>query len=57
LNNLNICTPDTDYAQNPSEDEPGFKYSTYPTVEISPCGDNLSVKGSKVVSVRFCKSG
>jgi hypothetical protein len=64
LNNLNTCTPDTDNIQKPSEEEQGFNYSTYPTVEgriseennldystyptveISPYGDNLSVKGS-----------
>jgi len=46
LNNLNTCNPDTDYVQNLSEEEPGFNYSTYPTAEISPYEDNLSVKGS-----------
>jgi hypothetical protein len=61
LNNPNTSTADTDYVQNLSEEEQGFIYSTYPTVEvdtrkfnystystaeISPYGDNLSVKGS-----------
>jgi hypothetical protein len=35
LNNLNTCNPDADYVQTLSEEEPGFNYGTYPTVDYS----------------------
>jgi hypothetical protein len=41
LNNLSICNPDTDYVQNLSEEEQGFNYSTYPTVEEDTHNDSL----------------
>jgi len=46
LNNLNPCTPETHEIQNPSKEEPEFKYSTYPTAEVDTHKEKLSVKGA-----------